>query len=446
MVTKIRQYLSFRVDASDRWIVLSLRWLFFMVLLFIFLYSASETAPLRQSTTRLSLLLAYAVSNLILTWVTRRGFNLQRWSIPVFVFDLLLIGLVLYNSIGADMDLYLMCFLIVYLSTMGRQIKDAIPVAAIAGLIYALLLFHRHPNTNLMDPQLLLRFPFFLIFALFSSYFAHKTEEGRQRIAQMQQVQHMMAEELQRAMVELRDKQTMLLQAEKLSAMGNMAGALAHEIRNPLSVIVGYVEDVLREMPPPETLQKVLEAVRRSAVRCQELMNNLLSFARRPKENETFLLRDALEETLTLVRMSAKMSQVQCLLDVRANPTVEARRSEIQQVFINLMSNAVDAMSSGGTLTVILEEEHSGGQRWIKVSIQDTGDGIPDEIRKKIFEPFFTTKPVGKGTGLGLSIVQDIIRTYSGLLEVQSELHKGTTFIVRLPLQTLSADITSQAA
>jgi two-component system, NtrC family, sensor kinase len=337
------------------------------------------------------------------------------------------------------MDLYLMCFLIIYLSTLGRQVRDALPLALIACLLYGVLLVHRHPKVDLMDPQLLLRFPFFLIFALFTSYLSHKSEEGKRKIEQMKEVQHLLSSELQKAMVELRDKQTMLLQAEKLSAMGNMAGALAHEIRNPLSVIVGYVEDILQDLPPPETLHKVLEAVRRSAVRCQELMDNLLSFARRPKESEPFLLKDALEETLTLVRMSAKMSQVQCLLDVRATPTIVARRTEIQQIFINLMSNAVDAMPKGGTLTVILDEDHTAGKDWVKVSVQDTGTGIPEDARKRIFEPFFTTKPIGKGTGLGLSIVQDIVRNCQGVLEVVSELHKGTTFVVYLPLEDVPA-------
>jgi signal transduction histidine kinase len=344
---------------------------------------------------RMSLLLGYALSNISLTWATRRGFSLQRWSMPIFAVDLALIGAVLYNSIGADMDLYLMCFLIIYLSTLGRKIRDAMPVAVVACILYGLLLVHRHPQADLMNPQLLLRFPFFLVFALFTSYLSHKTEEGRRKLEQMQEVQHLLANELRQAMTELRDKQAMLLQAEKLSAMGNMAGALAHEIRNPLSVIVGYVEDMLVQLPPPDMMKKALESVRRSAVRCQDLMNNLLSFARRPKESEVFLMKDALEETLTLVRMSAKMSQVQCLLDVRANPTISARRSEIQQIFINLMSNAVDAMPGGGTLTVIVDEDRSAGQKWVKVSIQDTGSGIPEDIRKRIFEPFFTTKPVG---------------------------------------------------
>jgi signal transduction histidine kinase len=441
-------FFSKRLETSDRAILLYLRWLFFMVLCFLFLYSSDEAASTSAFWTRIGLLGCYALSNIVLTWATRRGFSLERWSMPVFLIDLALIGMVLYHSVGMDMDLYLMCFLIIYLSTLGRRVRDALPLALVACVLYGLLLFHRHPKADLMDPQLLLRFPFFLVFALFTSYLSHKSEEGRRKLEQMKEVQHLLSSELQKAMVELRDKQTMLLQAEKLSAMGNMAGALAHEIRNPLSVIVGYVEDILQDMPPPDVLHKVLESVRRSAVRCQDLMSNLLSFARRPKESERFLLKDALEETLTLVRMSAKMSQVQCLLDIRATPTISARRTEIQQIFINLMSNAVDAMPKGGTLTVILDEDHSAGKDWVKVSVQDTGSGIPEDARKRIFEPFFTTKPVGKGTGLGLSIVQDIVRSCQGVLEVQSELHKGTTFVVYLPLdvEPVAEDVSVEPA
>ena len=119
---------------------------------------------------------------------------------------------------------------------------------------------------------------------------------------------------------------------------------------------------------------------------------------------------------------------------------MSGKRGEVQQVFINLMNNAVDAMrKGGGTLTVRLEEETQPGQVWIKVSIQDTGTGIPSDVRDHLFEPFFTTKEPGKGTGLGLSIVQDIVRSYQGLLEVESVLHEGTTFIVRLPAATLKS-------
>ena len=164
-------------------------------------------------------------------------------------------------------------------------------------------------------------------------------------------------------------------------------------------------------------------------------MENLLRFSRRPKEIEQFKAKDALQEAMTLVRMSAKMSQVQCNLDARADPILSGRRSEFQQIFINLMGNAVDAMPKGGTISVILEEE--------RVRRPPMGRKYPSTIRGKgsrpisgsrIFEPFFTTKAPGKGTGLGLSIVRDIVGNYNGVLEVESELHQGTTFVVRLPL------------
>ena len=422
-----------RYEASDRMLLLWLRWLFFIILLFLFLYNVGERDNAQSLTLQITLLTCYALSNAALTWASRRNFSLARWGVPIFILDMVLIGLTLFYSIGPDTDLYVMCFLIIYLSTLGRSVRDALPLALIACLIYGLFMVHQNPNINFMSPRLLLRFPFFLVLSLFTSYLAEQSEKDRQQIVRLKEVQTLLATELQKAMVELRDKQSALVQAEKLTAMGHMAGALAHEIRNPLSVIIGYVEDSLQDRGPEDPMTKVLEAIKRSAQRCKDLMENLLIFARRPKEVELFLLKDALQETIALVRISAKMTQVQCTLDARCNPTLSARRSEIQQVFINLMSNAVDAMSHGGNLTVLLEEENTAGHSWAKVTVEDTGEGIPENIRSRIFETFFTTKDPGKGTGLGLSIVQDIVQSNHGLIEVQSELHKGTRMIVRLP-------------
>lgn len=445
MTSRFSHLLGRRLETSDRGVLLWIRWLFFLVLLFLFLYSLNDSTPNSQMLLRIGLLTAYALSNIAVTWATRKGFSLERWSVPIFLIDLVLVGLVLYNSVGPDMDLYLMCFLIIYLSALGRRVRDALPLALIVCALYGLLQIYRNPQIDFINPTFLLRFPFFLVFALFTSYLSQQAEEGRRKIEQMQDVQHLLAAELQKAMVELRDRQSMLVQAEKLSAMGHMAGALAHEIRNPLSVIVGYVEEILTQRPEEKTLLSILQTVRRSAQRCQDLMSNLLNFARRPREMETFLLKDALTETLALIRMSAKMTQVQCVLDVRTESTVTTWRGEIQQVFLNLMGNAVDAMPRGGTLTVVLEDELMNGERWVKVTIQDTGTGIPEDARDHIFEPFFTTKPRGKGTGLGLSIVRDIVQSCRGLIDVQSELHKGTTFTVHFPVDEPVAASTEAA-
>ncbi len=423
-----------RIETTDRAVLLWIRWLFFLVLSFLALYTYNAQATLSEIWLKVGLLVFYAASNALLMLATRREFKLERWSRTIFLADIVLVSTSLYFSTGADTELYLLCFLIIYLSTLGRRVRDTIPLALIASLLYAVFLYHQNRNVNFLDPQILLRLPFFLVLSLFTSYLAEQTDLNARRMTQMKGVQTALAGELQKAMVDLRDKQSALIQAEKMTAMGHMAGALAHEIRNPLSVIVGYVNDLLENRPTEDPLVKPLAAVRRSAERCHELMDNLLRFSRQPKEPETFKIKDALQEAITLVRMSAKMTQVQCNMDVRADPVMSARRSEFQQIFINLMSNALDAMKGGGTLTVTLEEEFAANKRWVKISVKDTGEGIAPEIRRRIFEPFFTTKGPGKGTGLGLSIVRDIVGNYQGVLEVESELHQGTTFVVRLPL------------
>jgi len=430
----VLEMLQSRIETNDRATLLWIRWLFFLVLTFLFLYTFDEAANTTRIVWKASLLSFYAVSNAALMWMTRKEFHLERWGIPIFVMDVVLVSATLFMTAGPDTDLYVMCFLIIYLSTLGRNIRDAVPLTAVACLIYLLLLYRRNPSLDWMDPTLLLRFPFFLVLALFTSYLSEQAEQQRRRLERMKDIQATLARELQKAMTDLRDKQNALLQAEKMSAMGHMAGALAHEIRNPLSVIIGYVNDLLDGRALDETFRKPLEAVKRSAERCQELMDNLLRFARQPKQIETFKVKDALQESMTLVRMSAKMTRVQCNLDARADPLLSGRRSEFQQIFINLMSNALDAMPEGGTLNVILEEEMAGGRTLMKILVKDTGSGIPPEAREHIFEPFFTTKAPGKGTGLGLSIVRDIVQTYHGVLTVESEIHKGTTFIIRLPV------------
>ena len=431
--------MSARTPITDRAVLLWIRWLFFLVLSFLALYTYTDHETMGEIWLKAGLLTFYAVSNAILIWATRAEFKLERWSMPIFIVDVILVSTSLYFSAGADTELYVMCFLIIYLSALSRRVRDTIPMALIASVLYGLFLYHQHSSVNLLEPRLLLRFPFFLVLALFTSYLSEQTDLHKQRIDRMKLIQETLAGELQRAMVDLRDKQSALIQAEKMTAMGHMAGALAHEIRNPLSVIVGYVNDLLEDRPETDRLVRPLAAIRRSAERCNELMENLLRFSRRPKEAEKFKAKDALQEAMTLIRMSAKMSQVQCNLDTRADPILTGRRSEFQQIFVNLMGNAVDAMPQGGTITMVLEEEESAGRQWAKVSVNDTGGGIPPDIRKRIFEPFFTTKAPGKGTGLGLSIVRDIVGNFQGVLEVESELHQGTTFIIRLPLSAPAA-------
>jgi two-component system, cell cycle sensor histidine kinase and response regulator CckA len=224
-----------------------------------------------------------------------------------------------------------------------------------------------------------------------------------------------------------------------------MAGAMAHEVRSPLCVILGYSSEILEMLPPDHAHRKFVEVIHRCATRCNELAEKLLRFSRRPKEAETFPLDGAVEEALTLARLGRKSFGVEFATDLKDAIEITGRRNEIQQIVVNLCTNAIDAMPNGGTLTVRTCAEHRADRDWAVISVEDTGIGIPEEIRKRIFDPFFTTKPAGVGTGLGLSIVRDIARSCSGALELHSELGKGSTFHFRLPLpKTAASESTSE--
>lgn len=436
LIARLRGSLPHRVETSDRAALLWLRWLFFLVLFFIALYSYHEGGNLRELVLQLSLVVIYGLSTVALTWATRRAFSLARWTIPIFLMDLVLVGLVLYRTVGPDTDFYLMCFMIIYLSTLGRRVRDAISLAFIACLLYLVMMLHRNPEIELLDTRILLRLTFLLVLSLFTSYFSEETDRSRREVMEMEAIQSLLKRERDNAIRKAREQQAALIQAEKLSAMGHMAGALAHEIRNPLSVIIGYVEDLLASTPEDQTIRKPLEAVGRSAKRCYELMSNLLRFARRPRELEVIQLKETIEDTLTLARVNAKMSGVQIATDIQQDAQMTGRRSEIQQVLLNLITNGLDAMPKGGTLAVRLDKETSNGKEWIVLSVKDTGSGIPQEVLDHIFDPFFTTKGPDRGTGLGLSIVRDILNQYNGTIEIQTEPNIGTTMAVRLPAES----------
>src|ERR1019366_7795435 len=138
-----------RFETTDRSILLWIRWLFFLVLSFLALYTYSDHATLSEIWLKVGLLVFYAISNTLLMWATRAEFKLERWSMPIFLTDVVLVSSSLYFSAGADTELYLMCFLIIYLATLGRRVRDAIPLALVASLLYGLFLFYKHPPVDL---------------------------------------------------------------------------------------------------------------------------------------------------------------------------------------------------------------------------------------------------------------------------------------------------------
>ncbi|MBI5210817.1 MAG: PAS domain S-box protein [Elusimicrobia bacterium] len=232
----------------------------------------------------------------------------------------------------------------------------------------------------------------------------------------------------------LRHSEAKLRQSEKLSAVGQLAAGVAHEINNPLGTILGLAQTIARGAPSG-AVAAPMKVIEEEALRCRTLVQSLLAFSRQDRPAmEEFDLNEAMEGALGMVEAQARVRGVALARDLGPAEKVWGDRTNIQQVVINLCSNAMDAMPDGGTLTVSTGRAVLNGQMVVNLAVQDTGVGIPEEIRSRVFEPFFTTKKVGAGTGLGLALVHEIVSNHQGSIDLTSEPGKGTVFTVSLPL------------
>ena len=225
-----------------------------------------------------------------------------------------------------------------------------------------------------------------------------------------------------------------LMQAEKMTALGELVAGVAHEINNPLSTIMGYTQLLLAKGLPAE-IQRRLDIMHSEANRLAKIVKNLLTFARKhPPEKKHLGLNGIIEKTLELKAYHFRASQIVVEKDLAADlPPTMLDFHQIQQVVLNLLNNAEQAIvevKRGGTLRLTTRQ---AGDR-IECRISDDGPGVPPEIAERIFEPFFTTKKEGKGTGLGLSLCYGIIQEHGGSIRVEGRPGQGATFVIDLPL------------
>ncbi len=227
-----------------------------------------------------------------------------------------------------------------------------------------------------------------------------------------------------------------LLQKETLASIGQLAAGVAHEINNPLGTILLFSQALHKEIPSENTThRRDLEMIINETLRCKTIVADLLNFARQQKmlSQETDI-HALIDQTLNLVARQPVFDAIRLVRDFAPSPLIiQADPAQLQQVFTNLINNAADAMSEGGTITILTWME---APSYAVIEITDTGVGIPEENLSKLYTPFFTTKSLGKGTGLGLAIVYGIIKMHRGQISVRSKLGQGTTFTIRLPLST----------
>jgi signal transduction histidine kinase len=241
--------------------------------------------------------------------------------------------------------------------------------------------------------------------------------------------------DLRGQMDELRQTQAQLMQSAKLAAIGELAASIAHEVNNPLMVIMGSA-GLLRRRPDLHSAHETLSTIEAQATRAGNMIRGLLDFARRRARNpQDVRIREVMERALALVadKLAAQAIEVVMLFD-ESEPSVFGDRDELTQVFINLITNAADAMPEGGRLTLSTDVRRHEDLAYLSARVADTGIGIPPTHLDQIFESFFTTKPDGQGTGLGLAVTLGIIKKHEGTIQVESAIGKGTTMIVNLPL------------
>jgi PAS domain S-box-containing protein len=234
--------------------------------------------------------------------------------------------------------------------------------------------------------------------------------------------------------LDLRDRRALerqILRSQKLAAVGLLAAGIAHEINNPLSGVVGYSKLLLERPLAPEIRERV-EKIAQSGERCRKIVEGVLLFSRKQDGGERRMvdLRALLDRVLAIGEYQWRMHNVRIIRELDEPATVLADADQIEQVVLNLLSNAVDAMPRGGAIRLRLARTQGGGAR---LTVADEGHGIPEEIQARIFDPFFSTKEIGKGTGLGLAISYGIVHDHGGDIVVDSAPGQGAAFTVILP-------------
>jgi two-component system NtrC family sensor kinase len=233
---------------------------------------------------------------------------------------------------------------------------------------------------------------------------------------------------------ELVEMQARLIQSEKLASLGKLAAGIAHEINNPLGGVLIYTHLLLEDTDKDSGQYENLKKIVKETTRCKDIVKGLLEFSR-PKEPEMVPtdIHEAINRALAIFEPQALFQNIQVQKEFSEVPRIIADSSQLQQVFTNIIANAAEAMAGSGILTIRTSLEKQTGR--IKIELSDTGHGIKPENMTRLFEPFFTTKEVGKGTGLGLAISYGIVQKHQGSIEVRSEIGKGTTFTVILPVK-----------
>ncbi len=272
--------------------------------------------------------------------------------------------------------------------------------------------------------------------------------KSKDEIGRLANIFNKMLQDLKQRDQEIENAKARLIQSEKMSAFGQMSAGIAHEVKNPLAGILGYAQMSKKKLTPDSPVIGYLDIIEKETVRCKEIVENLMRFARQEKASMMRIdINRTVKDSIRLVEHQLGISGIKLvqMFAIDGAPIwISGNANQIQQVMMNLLLNAQQAMESKGTITV--STHFSPETQRVLVMVSDTGAGMPPDVKARIFEPFFTTKGVGKGTGLGLAVTIGIIKDHGGTIDVDSTPGKGTTFTIGLPCQSNQSEPAKEVA
>jgi signal transduction histidine kinase len=376
-------------------------------------------------------LFVYFVSYCLILYLLLFLYPQKKKSIYLFlfVFDLSFMTALVNITGGFDSSFSNGFYLMTALYSFYYGLVQGVIVALIATVLY--LVSGNFDFNKLYWTDFSLRVAFLFLLAVPLGMLSQRLKTGKDEIEHLNK-------ELQEYIEGLRDIQGKLVQAEKLSAIGRLTADVAHEIRNPLTCIGGFVRRLDKRLAPGSKEKEYAELIIFEVNRLERILRDVLAFSREPKAHmEPQGINNIVKESLLgFIDICNEQSiRIEEKLDTSL-PPVLIDKDQIREAVNNLISNAVDAMPEGGVLKVKTCMERMYEVNYVVVEVTDTGSGISEEKLNMIFEPFFTTKKIGAGTGLGLSICKKIVDEHNGLIRVISELGKGTTFRLFFPYQS----------
>ena len=394
-------------EVSRKSTVIGLRWPVVLVCAYLLLFSPS---PWLSPTTSHFLLLLYILSNAVLYRLDERLFESPYFYIPLVLFDTLFLttSLILTQRVGTDF--YLTYFLIIILCSLWQDLRWSVVAAVFVNILYGYVLFK---TTEIYDWTVYIRFPFLFVTSLFYGYFAQLVRNGKVTKEQAE--------------------------VERWKTVANLSAGVAHEVKNPLAILlqgVEYLADKMGKEDPDVSLvvKEMEEAIRRA----NTVIRGMMDFASITQLN---IMQEDLnviiERSLLLVKNQFDRSHVEVIPELGTDlPQVQVDRPRLEQVFVNLFMNAAEAQPGGGRLWVRTYREDAPGGNGVAIiaEIENEGKNIPEEHLSQVFLPFFTTKRNIGGTGLGLSIVKNILDMHNAKIQIRNRENGGVS--VALQFQT----------